>query len=398
MALRHLQLLRNSGTTVTRAQAIASATEQAASLKDGEVIVARYLKDVEGGLTSGNTAVALGFKVSGVTVFHDPAGDQEDFEALRQAVGVNKGVSAITIDNAHYASGKTVVSALTQLDEQLYSATTAAANAHSVLGTTTGTTALTVTGTYVSNSSTVKDAVEKLDAAIVVNDTNDDALRQAVGVESGATSLVYPADSVKYLTGATDNVVSGALVTLDSKLYEVSGKVDTNKIVETDTIHVTSATSGTQLDVKVSSTQKAPTASAATYNGNIISATTDGIYAFADLTYTAASNTLEFVNTYGKKSIKLTGVELLDSSTYDSTTEELVLEFHTASGGTDTVRIPMSGLITEFEFTQATDADAIAPITSGTEQHNVYFAEVRGDVAGKTKVYGEVSVFDCGTY
>lgn len=396
MALRHLQLLRNSGTTVTRAQAIASATEQAASLKDGEVIVARYLKDVDGGLTSGNTAVALGFKVSGVTVFHDPAGDQEDFEALRQAVGVNKGVSEIDIDNAHYASGDTVVSALTQLDEQLYSATTAAEHAHSVLGTDTGDTEFTADGTYVSASTTVKDAVEKLDAAIVANDEDDAALRAAVGVAKGSSAMTY-AGTEHYISATTANVVSGALSTLDSNLYEVSGKVESNKIVESNTISASTADTGTTIGVKLSTGATAPTASAATYNGNIISATTDGIYAFADLTYTAASNTLEFVNTYGKKTIPLSGVKVLSAVSYNTATEEIDMTFELSPEGTETIHVPMSGLIEEYQFTQATDADAIAPITTGTEQHNVYFAEVR-DVAGKTNVYGEVSVFDCGTY
>ena len=64
MALRHLQLLRNTNTGLGRDAAIAAAKTAAANLKDGEVIVARYLKDTSAELSEANAAVALGFKVS----------------------------------------------------------------------------------------------------------------------------------------------------------------------------------------------------------------------------------------------------------------------------------------------------------------------------------------------
>ena len=209
---------------------------------------------------------------------------------MRKAVGAAKGSETITLTGAHYpSSSTTVVNALTAIDNQLYSATTSVDKAHELLGTTSGDSSFNANGTYVSGKTTAKAAIEALDAAIVANDADDAALRAAVGVAKGSSAMTY-AGTEHYISAQTANVVSGALSTLDANLYEVSGKVDTNKIVPSNTISASTATTGTTIGVKLSSTASAPTTTAATYDGNIIAATDDGIYAFADLNYTAATH------------------------------------------------------------------------------------------------------------
>ena len=107
--LRHLQLIRNAQITNQRAAAKAAAEAEKASLKDGEIIAARYL--ISGTTaTSANTAVAIGHKVgsgsTGYIVFNDPQEIKEmvsaataSTENLEKAVGVAHGESAITFNN-----------------------------------------------------------------------------------------------------------------------------------------------------------------------------------------------------------------------------------------------------------------------------------------------------------
>ena len=71
------------------------------------------------------------------------------------------------------------------------------------------------------------------------------------------------------------------------------------------------------------------------------------------------------------------------------------MNFKTASGGTDTVRIPLSGLIEEYVFNPSSEQGATAASSS---QHNVSLTEVRGATSGATQIYAELSIYDCGTY
>ena len=509
-----------------------------------------------------------------------------DLENLRNAVGVGSGDSAITITGAHYATGNTVVTALTQLDAQLYTATTKAENAQAALGST-GTTlgasgkyvtsgqtakaavetldsnlfavsgkadsALTyvgnidsvvgvqntattfaTSGTVAGSQTTVKGAVEALDAAIVglsgstAKESDLEALIAAVGATKGQTGMTYP--SANYI--GSDTSVSGALMTLDStvkgvrddvntvsgnvdtvsgdlnthisnyntftgdtntKINTISGKADnaqtalgttgttlgvngnyvtTSMNVQTavdtlddvekatrDTIGITgsgsglsltstnymksattvvsavtaldsnlatlsgavsdnkvnginpivtsaSTTSGTDIGLKLDTTitDSSVTATAETdIHNNIIKISNEGLYALADVHYNAQTNVLTFINSNGKKDIPLTGTRILASSRYNSTNESLELDFVNFSGGTDTVTIPLAGLLNEFDFKQSTEAGSVEPIadSQATDQnparHNVYLKQVR-NTSGSTEVVGELSIFDCGTY
>jgi len=494
MALRHLQLLRNKPIAQKGREAAKNAAKTAAEdLKDGELIVARYLIDTGGTPSETNTAIALGFRVddgtnAAHTVFYDQRELEEKIsgltgstEALEKAVGVNHNESSITshVSSTNYISGATsVVSGLTALDTQLKatddiakevraavgsSANTLTANgsyvqpnqtvkeavqaldtqlkqatdstvkAHTLLGTTSGDTEFSANGTYVNGKTTVKAAVEALDSAIVNNDAADANLRAVVGVGSGATTLTIPEpnyvgtspqvsgaiktldtvekntrdaigldgsgntislDGTNYMSTAT--TVKSGLTALDSNLAALSGAVTTNKINPTDTIAVTTADTGTTLDVKISTSATEPSTSGSEVDmhKNIISATTDGLYAFADLHYTASTNTLEFVNTYGKKSVQLTGLKAIKDVGYNLSAETIEIVFETTSGDSK-VDIPMAGLINEFEFIGSSESGATQASAS---QHNVSLVEVRDTGAGTSKIYGEVSIFDCGTY
>jgi len=429
-----------------------------------------------GAVASASTTVSGAVEALDAAIVKLSGASTTDLDNLRKAVGVASGASTINITGAKYASGSTVVSALTQLDTQLFDATTSTQKAHTFLGTQSGDTAFSASGTYVSDKTTVKTAVEALDAAIVNNDTDVSKLRQVLGVESGATTLTIPTpnyvgenpqvsgaidtlDSVEKATrdtiggmkadgtsGLTINgtnyindaktVVSGltaldsvekatrdtigvsgnesgltltstnymkeaktvvsAVTALDTNLKALSGTVSANTIIGTNTISVNKQNSGTTLDVKINANAVEPTASGSVENmhKNIISATTDGLAAFADLHYTAATNTLEFVNTYGKKLIQLTGVQVFDYVRYDSATEEIVLQYSDFSGGTKEVKIPVSGIIEEFQF-NGSDQSGATPASSG--QHNVSLVGTHV-LSGATQVYGELSIFDCGEY
>ena len=127
---------------------------------------------------------------------------------------------------------------------------------------------------------------------------------------------------------------------------------------------------------------------------NIVSATTNGLVAIADLHYDSATNKLLYVNTNGAREIQLTGMKALSSATYNATTESIDLVFELQNGTTSSMSIPVSGIVEEYQFN---DSDEPDKTSASSSQHNVSIVSVR-DVPGKTQVYAELSVYDCGTY
>lgn len=357
-----------------------------------------------GSITSQETTVKGAVEALNTAI----TGSTDNLEKLAQAVGVATGTSSMSFPSSDaYISGQTTVSgALDSLNDSLttvsgdldtlesaysgYSATTdnAINGLAKALGIISGTSAMTFSNTNYLNGQT------SASGALVTLDTVEKATRDTIGGMNvdGTSGLTLTGQH--YISG--DKTVVSALTDLDTSLYELSGSVSANKIVATNTIAVTTAESGTSLDVKISSTATEPSTSASeeVMHGNIISATTDGLVAFADIHYSAAENTLEFVNTYGKRRIPLTGVKVFDNVTYDSTTEKIILSYTDLSGGTKTVEIPVSGIIEEFQF-NGSDQSGATPASSG--QHNVSLVGTHV-VNGATQVYGELSVFDCGEY
>lgn len=85
-------------------------------------------------------------------------------------------------------------------------------------------------------------------------------------------------------------------------------------------------------------------------HNNIISATTDGLLAYADLHYDENTNTLKFVNTNGYKELKLNGINFISGTSYDAANE--TIHIYTQEAGktepTD-LAIPVSGLVSTFD-------------------------------------------------
>ena len=109
-----------------------------------------------------------------------------------------------------------------------------------------------------------------------------------------------------------------------------------------------------------------------------------GLFANVDLSYIASSNTLVFykTNEYTQdnekiKTIQLQGVNLFTSVSYDPVTEEIVLKYIDNTGAERETRIPIGGLLDEWE----TD-------NSG---HTVELSIDRS-VSGKSKLSGDVKV------
>lgn len=128
-------------------------------------------------------------------------------------------------------------------------------------------------------------------------------------------------------------------------------------------------------------------------SANIIREYSDGLFASASLTYNGAANTLAFNNGLGTQTITLNAGSIIDSITYDSTTEELVITYHTTSSSTPiVVRVPMKDLIEEYNYINKTNT-----ITYDSGKGNVLF-KIDRNVSGMTEVRADVEIFDCGTY
>jgi len=326
-----------------------------------------------------------------------------NLDALIAAVGATKGQTGMTYPSANYIGSDTSVSgALMTLDstvkgvrDDVDTVSGKVDNAQTALGTTS--TTLGVDGNYVTTVMTVQTAVDTLDDV-------EKATRDTIGGMNVDGTSGLTLSGQHYISD--DTTVVSALTDLDSSLFELSGTVASNKVNGINPILATLTTSGTDVSLKldnvitdssVSETVDEP------IHKNIIKTSSEGLYALADLHYAPATNVLTFINSNGKRDIQLTGTKILSSSTFDGTTEELVLDFVNFSGGTDTVRIPLAGLLDEFEFAISTEAGSVVPVAhseatdENPERHNVYLKEVR-QTSGATEVVGELSIFDCGTY
>ena len=89
-------------------------------------------------------------------------------------------------------------------------------------------------------------------------------------------------------------------------------------------------------------------------NDNIIWERADGYFASTNLDYISSENklvlTTSSVNgTPIKHEVRLNTVDVIESITYDPTREELVIKYKNDKGETKTVRVPISGMIDEWE-------------------------------------------------
>lgn len=119
---------------------------------------------------------------------------------------------------------------------------------------------------------------------------------------------------------------------------------------------------------------------------NIIRVTSSGTEAYVDLKFVSAYNQLRLTTTNGYKNIDLPGVAFIKKATYSAETETIIITYQTSGHlTTDTLLIPVKGIIEEYEFKEASD------------NYNVSLFEERS-VSGKTQIYAKIDTFDCGTY
>ena len=194
--------------------------------------------------------------------------------------------------------------------------------------------------------------------------------------DASATGAIGSTDTINAALSKLENANSG----LNGLIDELSGKTvtavdDTNSIDMTIEENGADGTKKVKADLIVSAS-----GSQDTYNANIITVLNDGVYASVD--YNALENAL-YIN--GNKKALNAG-SIVDGISYDSTTEKLIITYHTTSS-TDplSVEVNVKDLIEEYDFKAADD------------NHNVSITSTRV-VDGKTTVQADVNRFDCGEY
>lgn len=235
----------------------------------------------------------------------------------------------------------------------------------------------------------ISDSIEKLIDRIIAGcglngdgtysaDLNDKFISGATSLKNADTLLSTEIKAVEDFIGMGGDSSGQSIV---EKIDELSGKTETlsgktiTDVEDTDTIDFTKedAADGTKkikADVKISAV-----------SGNTILAKSDGIYTNVD--YNAVTNAL-IVNGVEKP---LNAGSIVDSITYDSETEELIITYHTTTSSTpQTVKVNLKDLIEEYDFDDTTDAD-----------HNTKFTVSR-NVSGATTVQADVALIDCGEY
>lgn len=247
----------------------------------------------------------------------------------------------------------------------------------------------------VKTSDNVSEAVKSVETTVsnlldevldneLVTEKAFEAVQDATGIGDSEGNIVYVAHSgANYIKNAVS--LHDADELLDDAIAALSAKTDGGL----DDIYE-KLTPSTHTDSEVITTSASTNS-----HKNIVRIHNNHIEAFADLHYDATTNTLKFVNTNGYNDIKLTGVNFISSITYDSTTEELKIAYQKPNETTaTTVSVPLAGLIDEFNFNGSSETNATAATST---QHNVSLVETRV-TNGKSQIYGELSVFDCGTY
>lgn len=114
------------------------------------------------------------------------------------------------------------------------------------------------------------------------------------------------------------------------------------------------------------------------YDGNIIVEKIDGIYAKAEMSYNASTNTLSFNNGIDTKEFKLNTSGFIEDAYYDSATESLVIKLKLTDGSIDTVTIPLSQIFEEW------DVDNV--------NHTVTLTKTKHQTQGKDFLSADVNI------
>lgn len=232
-----------------------------------------------------------------------------------------------------------------------------------------------------------------------INENLND-IATAVGLSGSTTATTLGFDTTNtsgdtYISGAT-NIIN-ALDKLNDELEHrprFSAVCENCLEIKDETLGVKIANVSDLTDVTANTILSGETAG--NIHKNIIKESANGVYAFADLHYDTLNNKLTFINSNGSKDIKLSGINFLSGITYNNDTEELELWYQPMGESTFTATtVPMSDLIEEYSFLPK--AFSATETSASTTNHNVTITSVRS-TTGETKVYGDIDVFDCGTY
>lgn len=112
------------------------------------------------------------------------------------------------------------------------------------------------------------------------------------------------------------------------------------------------------------------------YDGNIIVEKIDGIYAKAEMSYNASTNTLSFNNGIDTKEFKLNNSGFIEDAYYDAATESLVIKFKLTDGSIDTVTIPLSQIFEEWDVNNVNHTVTLTKTQHQTQGKDLLSADV----------------------
>lgn len=391
---RHLQFRRNNiiypDYESCKAAILALETSTTVNLTDGEQVFGRYHDTLQ----DGKIVTLVGYvqkseDTTSITIT-DGVQLEHEIESAMTSVSLSSYVTN-EYDEAfkEKTSAKNVTSSMTIAD-----AISTVENAVDLLIDETIINEKVISNTF----SKIVDAAGFSDASGKISyqqHTTDKFLSGATSLDEADIALSRALDTVtKELTGGTTNITD-ALDKLNDELEHrtrISGVTNGNGLkLENEVLRIDIDKNLTDIIVSGTSAQE-------NIHKNIISANKYGLYAFADLHYDEATNKLTFVNTHGTNEIKLTGINFLSAMTYNSSAETIDFVYQAAGeSGTSVTQVPLSGLIEEYSFQCATSGGTEYNDESTVDNHNVSIKAERS-VSGSTIVYGDIDIFDCGTF
>ena len=175
------------------------------------------------------------------------------------------------------------------------------------------------------------------------------------------------ATNIKYKSGTVYSGINQLETSFNDFKDEVNSELDTvkkhisdveeNTTIEGDTTDtmVITATKETNVGYRISGGVRLG-------NNKTIIHKDGGLEVDIEITCDIASNKLIVRTGNVTKEIELPGVDFIDNAYYDSVTQELVIEFNNGN----TVRIPMSGLITTYTFENNTSSPVVFQVNDNT--------------------------------
>lgn len=176
----------------------------------------------------------------------------------------------------------------------------------------------------------------------------------ADNIATNATAITNETSRALTAEGTLNNAIvaevdraKAAEAALDAKIA-ASGTSNTLTAIDTKSVDITVAkdADGTTIKADVIVSDQA---------GNIIKALNSGLYASATMAYNAATNVLTFNNGVATTNLQLSAGSLINSISYDKTTESLVLKYTDAQGNEKTVTVPLTDLINEWTVSNTVD-------------------------------------------